>query len=386
MKKTKISISISIIPNEILIEIFDFFHLSQLVNLMLVNKLWYSLVNCEYLWKKRIIENFTCLDMYPKIKNWKAKFFAHRNWIKNNVRIMFGEFDFFGIEGSPEQIDDYFYMFPSIYYKNILKKNFFKTIKCSERVISSYLYWIKRIQKKSFIKFGAVPGLEKIEKNEKLLMEYKRSISLSKWKVENKDITLDIANIQIDLDPKNYKFFNFKLKRNIELFKKILKKSPSVFCYGTKRNRDNVDIVKSVLNEDSTHLFDFIIYGGPKIRSNRDLILKILELSNNPKKFLNHDEKNILNDKEIVLKAIGINQKNIKYISKEMRKDKDVALTAFREGFKDYKFFKRNVREDYKVAKVFLQRNPKEFYQLPRSLRKNKKIMKLVIKKLSNKK
>lgn len=106
--------------------------------------------------------------------------------------------------------------------------------------------------------------------------------------------------------------------------------------------------------EDSSNI-EYKIEDAEANSTNKEFMLKAIE--NNAPWVIAYADEKLLDDKELMLKAVKVDGQNLYYASSNLRDDKEVVLAAIENKWLIVKYASKRLRSDKDIAKKVLEKS-----------------------------
>ena len=162
---------------------------------------------------------------------------------------------------------------------------------------------------------------------------------------------LEIVTCAIQNNPKSIKYASGNIRDYPDIMMKVFKRNYKLMRHASPRIRESKVIARECLNIDVKY-FDFL---DEKLKADPEILLDLLKRCN-PSKFYRLCPKNLLNDKEFILKLVKHNFGYILKIPEKFQTDYDIAKLAkdiycFPEHYIHKKFY-YNRRYNHEILKI----------------------------------
>jgi hypothetical protein len=228
---------------------------------------------------------------------------------------------------------------------------------------------------------------EKLQSNPEIVLEgikkHPKSLNFVSHEMRND------ANFMLkafDVNPYSIEFISDNLKNSKEFFSKILKKDGKMLRHCSKKLSNEKEIVLIALSNyfnTSTPSFDvnMLEFVSLELRKNEEVVLESLKRGNS----LVHVPNYFRNNNDIVILGITKNAKNLEFADEEYRKNKEIVLLSL-ETHKDpneknlLKFVDPSLLEDEQIILKAIKFGHSLEFLISEKFQSNKKIIKEFIK------
>ncbi len=142
--------------------------------------------------------------------------------------------------------------------------------------------------------------------------------------------------------------------------------------------RSSVDFYSALANSCSELPIDFIAVADAKIISNKELMLRFLNLDQGIGTLLKYVTSKLRNDKEFVIRAVKARPDNFQYASDKLRDDRDVVNTLLTSSwFDQLEYASSRYKSDRAVARTILSQYGSALKYFSAEIKGDKELVKL---------